>query len=253
MRLSFAVKSCIKYFSITAFVFGFIIATSAQLKAQIVLDSGSFNRGTDVDAPATVNYTVATAEFELTSTDDIPNVSFLANFVAVDAGVAIVVNNIPLFSTGDDVSQFGPRVFQTTLGFSFPGDQEDGNIQGPFGVIDDPTGVPLTRLTVQADSTGTSFSGVAVVDPGSVESFTPDLSGNNGSDFSNLSDPLSFSNLLQVGDNTIEIVNLNSTDAANLVGDFTVTLPDTTSVPEPNSLLGLLTLAGMLSLRRRRA
>ena len=250
MRLSFAVKSCIKYFSITAFVFGFIIATSAQLKAQIVLDSGSFNRGTDVDAPAIVNYTVATAEFELTSTDDIPNVSFLANFVAIDAGIAIVVNNIPLFSTGDDVSQFGPRVFQTTLGFSFSGDQEDGNIQGPFGVIDDPTGVPLTRLTVQADSTGTSFSGVAVVDPGSVESFAPDLSGNNGSDFSNLSN---FSNLLQVGDNTIEIVNLNGFEGADLVGDFTVTLPDTTSVPEPTSLLGLLTLAGMLSLRRRRA
>ena len=246
MRLSFAVKSCIKYFSITAFVFGFIIATSAQLKAQIVLDSGSFNRGTDVDAPATVNYTVATAEFELTSTDDIPNVSFLANFFLIDAGIAIVVNNIQLFSTGDDVSQFqSTRIFQTTLG---PG----GNIQNPFGIINDSTGVPLTRLTVQADSTGTSFSGVAVVDPivGSVESFTPDLSGNNGSDFSNLSN---FSNLLQVGDNTIEIVNLNGFEGADLVGDFTVTLPDTTSVPEPTSLLGLLTLAGMLSLRRRRA
>ena len=251
MRLSFAVKSCIKYFSITTFVFGLIIATSAQLKAQIVLDSGSFNRGTDVDAPFNVNFTVATAEFELTSTDDIPNVSFLANFVAIDAGIAIVVNGTQLFSTGDDVSQFGPRVFQTTLGF-IGFNNQDGNIQNPFGIINDSTGVPLTRLTVQADSTGTSFSGVAVVDPivGSVESFTPDLSGNNGSDFSNLSN---FSNLLQVGDNTIEIVNLNSTDAANLVGDFTVTLPDTTSVPEPTSLLGLLTLAGMLSLRRRRA
>ena len=250
MRLSFAVKSCIKYFSITAFVFGFIIATSGQLKAQIVLDSGSFNRGTDVDAPFNVNYTVATAEFELTSTDDIPNVSFLANFVAIDAGIAIVVNGTQLFSTGDDVSQFGPRVFQTTLGFLFPMDMEDGNIQDPFGVINDPTGVPLTRLTVQADSTGTSFSGVAVVDPGSVESFTPDLSGNNGSDFSNLSN---FSNLLQVGDNTIEIVNLNSVGGADLVGDFTVTLPDTTSVPEPTSLLGLLTLIGTMSMRRRRA
>ena len=210
MRLSFAVKSCIKYFSITAFVFGLIIATSAQLKAQIVLDSGSFNRGTDVDAPATVNYTVATAEFELTSTDDIPNVSFLANFVAIDAGIAIDVNGIQLFSTGDDVSHFGPRVFDTGLGM-VDMTADDGNIQNPFGIIDDPTGVPLTRLTVQADSSGTDFSGVAAINPiGSVESFTPDLSGNNGSDFSNLSDPLSFSNLLQVGDNTIEIVNLNS-------------------------------------------
>ena len=127
---------------------------------------------------------------------------------------------------------------------------QDGNIQDPFGFRSDPSGDPLTRLTVQADSTGTSFSGVAVVDPGSVESFTPDLSGNNGSDFSNLSN---FSNLLQVGDNTIEIVNLNGFEGADLVGDFTVTLPDTTSVPEPTSLLGLLTLIGTMSMRRRRA
>ena len=238
-----------KYCSITALVLGFILATSAQLEADIVVNSGSF----DFEMPnanGSGSFDVVTSQFSLTSAD-IPDVSFSANFFVIDAGIQVLVNGTPLFSTGNDVSQFGPRVFDTGLGVM---SGEDGNIEDPFGEIG-PAGAPLPRLTVQSDSTGTSFSGVATTTPGigPVVSFTPNpsINGiNNGSDFSNISN---FSSLLVDGPNTIEIVNLNSYQGASLAGDFTVTLAETTSVPEPTSLLGLLTLIGTMSMRRRRA
>ena len=274
MRLSFAVKSCIKYFSITAFVFGLIIATSAQLKAQIIaMDSFDFQMP---DADDAGGFIVSTQEFSVNLTSaDIPNVSFLANFTRIDAGVAVFFNGNPqfmteegsgetildlaastglLFSTGNDVSELGPTVFDTGL-LAAPGDlfDEPGNIEDPFTEIG-PAGAPLPRLTVQTDSAGTIFSGVVTSNPiGPVEFFEAAPSPNavdRGADFSNISN---FSSLLQEGTNTIQIVNLNSSGGANLIGDFTVTLAAATSVPEPNSLLGLLTLAGMMSMRRRRA
>ena len=231
-------------------IFGVIIAVSAQLKADIALDSGNFDFMMP-DANNAGGFVVATSEFSLNSDADRLNTSFAANFFVIDAGIEIFVNGTRLFSTGNDVSHFGPRVFDTGLGIL---EGEDGNIENPFGTIG-PEGAPLSRLTVSSDSTGTSFSGIAFADPASpVVTFTPNPSPNgfnNGADFTNISN---FSNLLVVGNNTIEIVNLNNFQGANLAGDFTVTLIEATAaVPEPTSLLGLLALAGTMSLRRRRA
>ena len=212
-----------KFFSMM--IFGFIIAASAQTQADIILDTGTFSNS----EPSGGGFVVATSQFSLAA-GDIPNIRFESNYDFVDAGVQINVNNMTLFSTGDDVSNFGPLVFASTP-------VQPNNIDFSFSPNDN--GLP--RLTVVSDSSGTAMSGAAFVNSTNTVDYIP------------LFSVADFTSLLQPGNNTIEIVNLNSYEGANLAGDFTVTLVEATPAPEPTSLVGLMALAASLSLRRRRS
>ena len=178
----------------------------------------------------------STETFSLTSAD-ISNIMFEANFDFIDAGIEILVNGESLFNTGPDVSQFNgasSTVFTqtgaTNLGVPF---EERGGSD------------PQPRLTVSSDSTGTIFSGpdLSLPDnnPAPIINYTPGFTIND------------FTSLLQVGENQIQIVNLNAFDGASLGGDFTLTLvAPAASVPEPTALSLCLIGATCCMLRRRR-
>ena len=197
-------------------------ATAAPLQASTILDINSFSRM----EPSGGGFVVATSQFSLAS-GDIPNVIFEANFSVIDAGIQINVNGSTLFATGDDVSNFGPPVFQSTA-------VQPDNIDFSFS----PNNSGLPRLTVLSDATGSDFSGAPFVASTSTEDYIPLFTVND------------FTSLLQTGNNVIEIVNLNSFQGANLVGDYTVSLP--TSAPEPSALVLVFAGCCVLASRRRR-
>ena len=205
---------------------------SGTTSADIVLDSGS------ISVPKT-NTTVpqlgGTASFSLTA-DQIPDVELLANLFIVDAGVDVVVNGTSLFTQFNDISQFGPT--DVFVGTGFP----NGGVDFPFSA--NTNGLP--RLTIESDSTGTTFSGAVSPDSTSTITFTPNPD-------TNVFAIQNFNSLLNVGNNTIEFFVLNGFGNAALDGEFVVELNTTTAaVPEPGSasLLGLF-LVGYLSTRRR--
>ena len=152
----------------------------------------------------------------------------LANLTVVDAGVNIVINGTSLFPLFTDISQFGPEsVFLNT------GEPNGGGVNLPFS----PNNNGLARLTVDATSTGTTFSGATFVSDSVITPYTPVFTSQD------------FSSLLRDGDNTIEFFVLNGFEGANLQGDFTVTL---VAVPEPATAVVLAGLGiGMLVRRRR--
>ena len=209
----------VRRFICALFVTG-VVAAMNPLHANTILDIDSFSRM----EPSGGGFVAATSQFSLAS-GDIPDVIFEANFSVIDAGIQINVNGSTLFTTGDDVSNFGPQVFQSTA-------VQPDNIDFSFTPNDN--GLP--RLTVRSDATGSEFRGAPFVASTSIEDFVPLFTVND------------FTNLLQTGDNVIEIVNLNSFQGANLVGDFTVSLP--AAVPEPSAII--LVLAGGLGLATRR-
>ena len=202
-----------------------IASTHTPLSADLILDTNTF----ESSEPSGGGFIAATTQIFVLTSADIPNVTFDANFDIIDAGIEILVNGTSLFNTGDDLSNFGPQVFTPTA-------VQPNNID--FSFASNNNGLP--RLIVESDSTGTTLSGSPFQNSTSTFEYLPIFSVQN------------FSSLLQVGDNQIEIVNLNSFQGANLDGDYTVTLvTPPTAFPEPSSLS--LCLAGaMLCLGRRR-
>ena len=217
---------------IFAFMAAIALTTTSSLRADIVTVDFNFEI-TDV-AIASGTFPVTSVTFDIPTAADIAGVSFEANFAIVDAGVDIVVNNQLLFSTGDDVSNFSP-----TDVFSIPGNPtpppDDRNIFFPFS----PSNNDLPRLSSLSDSTGTSFSGAPRPDSTGIVDYTPLFSIAN------------FSDLLETGENTIEILNRNDNGQARLIGDFTLVAPETTAVPEP-SAGSLCLIGGLLWMKRRR-
>ena len=201
------------------------LATSFTSIHASIVDSGTFS---NTQASGN-NIVVATSQFSLAS-GDIPNVTFDANFNLIDAGIEIRVNGTSFFNTGDDVSNFGPQVFQPTA-------VQPDNIDFSF----DPNNNNLPRLTVDSDATGTAFTGTSFVNSSSTVNFIP------------LFNVANFNSLLQPGLNTIEIVNLNNFQGASLSGDYSVELPvaAVASIPEP-SAFALCLAGGLFFLARRR-
>lgn len=219
-----------------------LAATLTPICADTILDTDTFSFSQPDPDPelgpgnqfAPGGTAASTETFSLTSAD-ISNIMFEANFDFIDAGIEILVNGESLFNTGPDVSQFNgasSTVFTqtgaTNLGVPF---EERSDLQ--------------PRLTVSSDSTGTIFSGpdLSLPDnnPAPIINFTPGFTIND------------FTSLLQVGENQIQIVNLNAFDGASLGGDFTLTLvAPAASVPEPTALSLCLIGATCCMLRRRR-
>lgn len=170
-------------------------------------------------------FVVATSQITLTNAE-IPDITFEANFSPIDAGIEIIVNGNSLFSTGDDLSNFGPQVFQPTP-------VQPDNIDFSFSPNDN----DLPRLSVEFDSAGSSFSGAPFVNSTETVEYIP------------LFGVADFNKLLQPGKNTIEIVNLNSFQGATLGGDYTVKL--VAAVPEP-SATSLCLVTGLFWIKRRR-
>jgi hypothetical protein len=210
--------------------FGYTVLLALALmvsptRADTVLDFDSFS----AMEPSGGGFVVATSNFSVAEAD-IPSITFDANFSLIDAGIEILVNGTALFNTGDDVSNFGPQVFQVTP-------VQPDNIDFSFNPNDN--GLP--RMTVASDSTGTVLTGAPFVNSTAVENYVP------------LFAIADFSSLLQPGDNTIEIVNLNNFEGASLAGDYAVTQVMTVAVPEP-TVISVLMLGGLVcSVRRRRA
>ena len=206
-----------------------VAAPNNSLFGDIILDSGTISVMQDSGGGGVGG----TSTFNLSGVN-ISDVELLANFGVVDAGVDIRINGTSLFPQFDDVSQFSSQVVFLDTGVT----QGNGNIESPFG----PNNNGLPRLTVNATSAGTTFSGGAFVNSSSTIDYTPNFAVQD------------FSSLLNSGDNTIEFIVLNSFQGANLQGDFTVTQIETTStsVPEPSVVgFGLLAFAGLFSRRRR--
>lgn len=186
-----------------------------------IIDSGDFSRS----EPSGSGFIVATSTFELDALE-IPDICFEANFDLIDAGIEILVNGQSLFNTGDDVSNFGPQVFQPTA-------VQPDNIDFSFSPNDN----NLPRLTVLHDAMGSDFSGAAFVNSTNTVDYIPLFNVSN------------FNSLLQAGTNTIEIINLNGFQGANLIGDYTV--KSVAAVPEP-SAIAVCMVAGLIMMKRRR-
>ena len=200
-----------------------VLLTVAPLHADTILDTNSF-AGMEASGGG---FVVATSNFSVASAD-IPSITFDANFSQIDAGIEILVNGMSFFDTGDDVSNFGPQVFQVTA-------VQPDNIDFSF----DPNDNGLPRLTVTSDSTGTVMTGAPFVNSTNVETYLPIFA------------VADFTSLLQPGENTIQIVNLNSFEGASLTGDYTVTQVMSVAVPEPTAL-SMLMLGGLIGMVRRR-
>jgi len=213
-----------------------LAATLTPICADTILETDNFSFSQTTPDPAPGGVAASTAPFSLTSAD-ISNIMFEANFDFIDAGIEILVNGVSLFNTGPDVSQFNGA---SSTVFTQTGAT---NLGVPFGERSD----LQPRLTVSSDSTGTIFSGpdLSLPDdpnnPAPIINFTPGFTIND------------FTSLLQVGENQIQIVNLNNFQSANLGGDFTLTLvAPAASVPEPTALSLCLIGATCCLLRRRR-
>ena len=198
-----------------------LVSTVSSLQADICLSSGTFANS----EPSGGGFTVATSNFSLTSAE-ISDATFEANFTLIDAGVEIIVNGISLFTTGDDASNFGPQVFMPTS-------VQPDNIDFSFSPNDN--GFP--RMTVVSDSSGTNLTGAPFVNSTGVVDYIP------------LFTVADFTSLLQAGENTITIVNHNSFEGANLVGDYSVKL--VSAVPEP-AAVSLCLIGGLCWMTRRR-
>lgn len=229
-------------------IFTFVAAialTTSTLRADII--SGDFSGPGAQQAPNGVSFSpaiitdVQTIVFDVANVDD---VTFEANFTLIDAGIQILVNGTPLFTTPSDVTQFGP---EGTF-ISNPTTDNNGNAFENLGFAFNALPGDLPRLTVNSDSTGTSFSGnnQTVINNATGDitpvTYTPGFL------------VATFSDLLVANEsNTIVIQNINANAFANLAGDFEVVSSAATAVPEPASVLGLIALIGTMSLRRRRA
>ena len=211
----------LRAFLVTFFLIS--IASSLPLSADVCLDSGSFSRS----EPSGTGFVVATSQFSLTSAD-IPDVTLETNFTVIDAGIEIIVNGVTLYSTGNDVSNFGPQVFVPTA-------VQPDNIDFSFSPNDN--GLP--RMTVVSDSSGSDFSGAAFVNSTTTVEYLPLFNVNN------------FTSLLTTGNNVIEIVNLNGFQGASLVGDYSVKVASS-AIPEPTAFSFCLAGGLFLMSRRRR-
>ena len=225
---------------IRTYIFAIVAAialTTAPLRADIIC--GTFDGpNQDLGSFGSPAFTVVqTIDFDVA---DVNDVTFEANFFVIDAGIRITVNGMELFETPADVTQFGqPGIFSSN-----PANDSTGAAFDNLGFAFNPLADGSPRLTVNSDSTGTSFSGNNQVGqgPGPITpvAFTPSFLVAN------------FSDLLTANDtNTIVIENINDNGRALLVGDFTVVAPATTAVPEP-SAVSLCLLGGLLWIKRRR-
>ena len=213
-----------------------LICTVSTLQADIVLDSGAISTS-ELNANDAGGFLSASSSFTLVNSD-IPNVQLETNFSLIDAGIEVIVNGTTLYSTGADLSNFGPA------GLFVATPTQPDNIDFSF----DPNANGLPRLTAVSDITGTSFSGTSFVNSTNTVDFIEDFDS-----FSQASSPVDFTSLLQAGDNVIEIRNLNNFDGAQLAGDFTVTrIVAAQAVPEPSSLALCLAGSALLLARRRR-
>lgn len=208
-------------------VFCFIVSatfvTGHVVGDTITLDEGDISTTTQDGLAGTSTFSVTAAE--------IPDVELLADFLIVDSGVDIVVNGTSLFPQFVDISQFG-----NVPVFSGTGETQGGGVNQPF----DPNMNGLPRLTVNSTSAGTTFSGATSPGDTQITTYTPEFPVQN------------FSSLLIDGTNTITFFNLNAGGAANLQGDFAVTL-HSTAIPEPGMTgLAIVALVSCLSTRRRR-
>lgn len=201
-----------------------LVLIAGNVSGDTILDSGPIA----VSEPSGTGFLAGTATFNVAAAD-IPDVELLANFTVVDAGVNIVINGTSLFPLYNDISQFGPEsVFLNT------GESDGGGINLPFSPNDN--GLP--RLTVDATSAGTTFSGATFVGDSVITPYTPVFT------------PEDFSSLLVDGDNTIEFFVLNGFQGASLEGDFTV--KQVTAVPEPATAVVLAGFGLGILVRRRR-
>jgi|GEM_PF-7050063 len=169
------------------------------------------------DGPNTNDIPDVVSETFFLNLNQIQDFSFEANFTIIDAGIEILINGMPLFNTGNDISEFAPN-------------------GGPFDVTLDNLFAPSStpRLSVSADATGTFFSGAITPDAAPTTLTAIDFTPNND-----------ITSLLIEGENTIVINNLNTFGGAGLAGDFTI------AIPEP-SALGLLGLGTLLLFSHRK-
>ena len=204
----------------------FVLRTFAIVMLGITLPLFSSTANADIVdgffAGTTPNMTIGSTTFNLTAAE-ISSASLDVDFDVIDDGVEVRVNGTPLFISLSP-HQFGPTTDFQIVGYD--------DIQNPWN----PNQSGLPRLNVLATSSGTDFSGAVTVSATSTVQYIPNF------------DVANFTELLNEGSNTIEFVNHNGSDSAELIGNFKVAV----AVPEPSSFLGLMMLGNVLVFRRRR-
>ena len=195
------------------------LSFTQDLSADIVLDIGTI----DGSSTSTGSYVAMSSSFDLTGAE-IPKTQLSVDFFLIDDGVEIVVNDKSLFASVD-TSEFGNQDFLVTA-------VQPNDINSPWSAHN--TGLP--RVTVFSDCNGTIFTG------------TPETTSAGPVDFIPNFTVADFTNLLRVGNNTINFVNHNGFASGELTGSFSVVV----ATPEPGTAtFGFALLCVVL--RRRRS